>query len=108
MSFSCRHHLRLLATAVAVAPPIVPACDLQWKTSALDGDGFSDHRFQETQNHVFYAIFGEPLPPWKSNPDVDPQNAWTNALDFAIAKTVTNLVELAEIVCDTLSPPAEQ
>lgn len=82
--------------------------NLKWKTSALDGDGFSDHRFQETQNHVFYAIFGEPLPPWKSNPDVDPQNAWTNALEFAIAKTVTNLVELAEIVCDTLSPPAEQ
>ncbi len=61
--------------------------NLKWKTSALNGDGFSDYRFQETQGHVFYSIFGEPLPPWKANPLGDNQNAWTNALEFAIAKT---------------------
>lgn len=61
--------------------------NLQWKESALNGDGFSDYRFQETQGHVFYSIFGEPLPPWKANPLGDNQNAWTNALEFAIVKT---------------------
>ena len=68
--------------------------NLQWKESALNGDGFSDYRFQETQGHVFYSIFGEPIPPWKANPldvpgnpETDQRNAWTNALEFAIAKT---------------------
>ena len=36
--------------------------------------------------HVLYAIFGEPLSPW-TNEWNHVQNAWTNALEFAIAKT---------------------
>ena len=61
--------------------------NLQWKASALNNDAFSGHRFQWSLDHVLYAIFGEPLLPWKSNPYGDDQNAWTNALEFAIAKT---------------------
>ena len=64
--------------------------NLQWKASALNNDAFSGHRFQWSLDHVLYAIFGEPLLPWKSNPYGDDQNAWTNALEFAIAKTGAN------------------
>ena len=76
--------------------------NLKWNTSALNNDAFSDHRFQQSFNHVLYAIFGEPLLPWKSNPYGDDQNAWTNALEFAIAKTgakgkATKAAALAEI-----------
>lgn len=77
--------------------------NLQWKESALNGDGFSDYRFQETQGHVFYSIFGEPLPPWKANPLGDNQNAWTNALEFAIAKTGAKGKASEEAVLETIT-----
>ena len=57
--------------------------DLDWMCSSLDGESFPDEGFDRTTNHVAYTVFREPLSPW-TNVWNHPQNAWTNALEFAL------------------------
>jgi hypothetical protein len=58
--------------------------DLDWMATGLEGDSFPAERVVKTHNHVLYTIFREPLSPWKKTPFGDDQNAWTNALEFAL------------------------
>ena len=57
--------------------------DLDWMCSSLDGESFPDEGFDRTTNHVAYTVFREPLSPW-TNEWTSAQNAWTNALEFAL------------------------
>ena len=57
--------------------------DLDWMCSALDGEIFPDEGFDRTTNLVAHTIFREPLSPW-TNEWTNVQNAWTNALEFAL------------------------
>lgn len=58
--------------------------DLDWMSTELEGDSFPEERIVKTYNHVLYTIFHEPRTPWKRIPLGDSQNAWTNALEFAL------------------------
>ena len=58
--------------------------DLVWMCDSLDADTFPEEGFAETTNLVAYTIFREPLSPW-TNEWTNVQNAWTNALEFALA-----------------------
>ena len=57
--------------------------DLVWMCDSLDADTFPEEGFAETTNLVAYTIFREPLSPW-TNEWTNVQNAWTNALEFAL------------------------
>ena len=57
--------------------------DLDWMSTGLEGDSFPAERVVKTHNHVLYTIFREPLSPW-TNEWTNAQNAWTNALEFAL------------------------
>ena len=58
---------------------------LSWTASKINGGGGVPCVMNATGPHVVYTVLGEPRPPWK-NAYGERENAWTNALEFAIVK----------------------
>lgn len=57
---------------------------LKWSATKING-GTSSCEMNDSGPHIVYTIFNEPKPPW-NNAYGSEQNAWTNALEFAIIK----------------------
>jgi len=58
---------------------------LSWTASKINGGSDFPCGMNATGPHVVYTVLGEPRPPWK-NAYGELENAWTNALEFAIVK----------------------
>jgi hypothetical protein len=56
---------------------------LSWTADSVNGQ--SGCKMNDSGPHLVYTILGEPRPPWKNKYD-EKENAWTNALEFAIVK----------------------
>ena len=56
---------------------------LTWSADSINGQ--SGCTMNKSGPHLVYTILGEPKPPWKNTYD-NQENAWTNALEFAIVK----------------------
>ena len=56
---------------------------LSWTADSANGQ--SGCKMNDSGPHLVYTILGEPKPPWK-NAHGEHENAWTNALEFAIVK----------------------
>ena len=56
---------------------------LSWTADSVNGQSGCD--MNNSGPHLVYTILGEPKPPW-DNKYGEKENAWTNALEFAIVK----------------------
>ena len=56
---------------------------LNWSADSINEQSSCD--MNNSGPHLVYTILGEPKPPWK-NKYGEKENAWTNALEFAIVK----------------------
>ena len=66
----------------------------KWKSQKINNLSVTETAFTNT-THTIYNILKEPETPW-NNTFGSQQNAWTNALDFAIAKAGANNKTTAE------------
>ena len=58
---------------------------LSWTATKINGGSDIQYGMNDSGPHLVYTILNEPRPPWK-NVYGEKENAWTNALEFAIVK----------------------